>query len=62
MAKRKSKAGRGRKVKIQIKDLKKPGGTSAAAVKSVLQQASRKRIAFVVLNAPFKLRPLPKAA
>jgi hypothetical protein len=31
-------------------------------MKSLLKQASKKRIAFVVLNAPFKLRPLPKAA
>lgn len=60
MAKRKSKAPRGGTVKIQIKDLKKPG-TSAATVKAVLKQASKKRIAFVVLNAPFKLRPNPRA-
>lgn len=61
MAKRKSKARRGGKARIRIINLKK-AGTSAATVKGVLQQASKKRIAFVVLNAPFKLRPLPKAA
>ena len=59
MAKRKSKGG---KARIRIINLKKPGGASAATVKAVLQQASKKRIAFVVLNAPFKLRPLPRAA
>lgn len=61
MAKRKSKARRGRTTKIRILNLKK-AGTSAATVKSVLKQASQRRVAFVVLNAPFKLRPLSKAA
>jgi hypothetical protein len=62
MAKRKSKAARGGKVQLTFRNLKKPGATSGTAMKSLLKQASKKRIAFVVLNAPFKLRPLPKAA
>lgn len=60
MAKRKSKAG-ARKVKIRIVDLKK-AGMSATKLKAVLKQASKKRVGFVVLNAPFKLRPVPQAA
>jgi hypothetical protein len=63
MAKRKSKAPRSGKVKIEVVNLKKPGlinvkdpGTATAQLKAVLKKASRKSIGFVVLNAPFKLR------
>jgi hypothetical protein len=47
--KRKSKAG----LKIRVIDLKKI--KSKAKLQSVLKQAGRSRVAFVVANAPFKL-------
>lgn len=38
--------------KITVIDLKKK---SAAAVKKTLQQAAKRKVAIIVLNAPFKL-------
>jgi len=61
MAKRKSKARRGGKVRIRVIDLKKQA-KSPAKLKAVLQKASKSKVGFVVLNAPFKLRPVPAAA
>lgn len=60
MAKRKSKAG-ARKPKIKIINLKTQAKT-AAKLKAVLQKASKSKVGFVVLNAPFKLRPAPETA
>lgn len=39
--------------KIKIVDLKK--AKSASALKKTLQQASKRKVAIIVLNAPFKL-------
>jgi hypothetical protein len=61
MAKRKSKARRARKAKIQVINLKTRAKTPAK-LKAVLQKASKSSIGFVVLNAPFKLRRAPVAA
>lgn len=57
MAKRKSKAGRGGRGRatrvINLKRLPKSGGETA--LKKALQEASSRKIAIIVLNAPFKL-------
>ena len=39
--------------KVKVIDLKK--SKSAATVKKALQEASKRRVAIIVLNAPFKL-------
>jgi hypothetical protein len=50
MAKRKAKK---RAVKkVQVIDLKRK---SAATIKKALQSASKRKVAIIVLNAPFKL-------
>jgi|Tabmets5t2r1_1033131.scaffolds.fasta_scaffold76314_2 hypothetical protein len=51
MAKRKAKA-KAKRVRITTINLKKK---SAAGLQSVLKQVARKKIAIIVLNAPFKL-------
>lgn len=57
MAKRKSKAGRGRRARptkvINLKKLARSG--SDTALKKALQEAGSRKIAIIVLNAPFKL-------
>lgn len=52
MAKRKTKRSKTTKV-INLKKLAK--GKSDTALKSALKQASSRKIAIIVLNAPFKL-------
>jgi len=57
MAKRKSRGGRGGRGRptkvINLKKLRKSGSDSA--LKRALEEASRRKIAIIVLNAPFKL-------
>ncbi len=53
MVQRKSKAKKATKV-INLKKLPKTGGERA--LKKALQEASSRKIAIIVLNAPFKLQ------
>ena len=50
---RKRKAKQRKMTKIRIIDLKRT--KSAAALKKTLQAASKRKVAIIVLNAPFKL-------
>ena len=52
MAKRKAKRKQRVVKKVTVIDLKKK---SAAGVKKALQSASKRKVAIIVLNAPFKL-------
>jgi hypothetical protein len=51
----KKRAAKRRSLRLRVIDLKSKGPRSVDACKKLLQEASKRKIAIVVLNAPFKL-------